>query len=110
MPAPKDIALAPDVVYERYPGAASTALAVALAPTYRPRWPGTQPVQSTAGDAASYAGEQVLTSLDSQAVVGGVAESLLAMGNLDGMKCEATALLQRVNAALAHHAGEQPPT
>lgn len=66
-------------------------------------------VQPTGGESAAFAGAQVATALDSQAVVGGVAESLLAMGNLDVMKSEATALLQRIDAALAHHAGEQPP-
>lgn len=57
----------------------------------------------------SMAGSEVATALDSQLVVGGVVDSLMAMGSLDGMQREATFLAEKVNAALAHHAGEQPP-
>jgi ribosomal protein L37AE/L43A len=58
---------------------------------------------------SAMAGAEVVSALDSQLLVGNVADSMLAMGSLDGMKHEAQGLLQRINAALTHYTGETPP-
>jgi len=65
-------------------------------------------LQPEGGNPSAMVGAEVATAVDAQMIAGGVVESLVAMGSLEGMKAEAQSLLQRAEAAITHYTGQPP--